>query len=112
MGIDLVGIWFGPFPTLMCELINITKGTITFSLVFVLFNIFIIKFMFVCVWKKMKMMNDFLLFHLISRIFVMYAFGMSIIKDMAPGRPVLNVVSNKWVSLIIPNYITLVQLGV
>jgi hypothetical protein len=93
VGIDVVGIWFGPFPTILCDFINISKGTITWTFIFTLFNIFIINFMFVCVWKKMRMMNDFLLFHLISRISVMIAFCMAITKSLAPGKPTLNIVS-------------------
>ena len=49
--------------------------------------------MFVCVWKKMRMMIDLLLFHLISRISIMLAIGLSIMKSMAPGKPTLNIVS-------------------
>ena len=93
MGIDLIGIWFGPFPTILCDFINITKASFTVTYIFTLFNIFVLNFMFVCVWKKMRMMIDLLLFHLISRISVMLAVGLSIMKSMAPGKPTLNVVS-------------------
>ena len=41
----------------------------------------------------MRMMIDLLLFHLISRLSVMLAIGLSIMKSMAPGKPTLNVVS-------------------
>ena len=106
MGIDVVGIWFGPFPTILCDIINISKGTITFTFIFTLFNIFIINFMFVCVWKKMRMMIDLLLFHLISRISVMLAVCMAIMKSMAPGKPTLNIVS------IIKNQLNFFSLGI
>ena len=94
MGIDLIGIWFGPFPTILCDFINISKASFTATYIFTLFNIFVLNFMFVCVWKKMRMMIDLLLFHLISRLSVMLAIGLSIMKSMAPGKPTLNVVSN------------------
>ena len=93
VGIDLIGIWFGPFPTILCDFINITKASFTATYIFTLFNIFVLNFMFVCVWKKMRMMIDLLLFHLISRLSVMLAIGLSIMKSMAPGKPTLNVVS-------------------
>ena len=41
----------------------------------------------------MRMMIDLLLFHLISRISVMLAVCMAIMKSMAPGKPTLNIVS-------------------
>ena len=41
----------------------------------------------------MKIMNDFLIFHIITRTVVIYAVYLSIMKSMAPGRPLMNVVS-------------------
>ena len=93
MGIDLIGLWFGPFPTILCDFINVTKASFTVTYIFTLFNIFMLNFMFVCVWKKIRMMIDLLLFHLISRISIMLAIGLSIMKSMAPGKPTLNIVS-------------------
>ena len=82
VGFDLAGIWFGPFPVLLCEFINISKAIVYLSFISTFFIIFIIIFMFVCVWRKMKIMNDFLIFHIITRTVVIYAVYLSIMKSI------------------------------
>ena len=68
-------VWFGPLPLAICQI----QGYFTFILVFnfcllIVFTITLLKFMFICVWKRMREMND----DLIARIIVIWAIFISI----------------------------------
>ena len=67
VGVDVARIWIGPFPVLICRLQNITKISIFISLIATLFAIFVLRFFFVVVWSKMKVINDYLLAAIIIR---------------------------------------------
>ena len=64
-GLDLIRAWIGPFPLFICQLQNILKGTVVFSFFCTLFSIFVLKFFFIVIWSKMKIINDFLLWKII-----------------------------------------------
>ena len=66
-GVDLIIVWFGPLPTLICQMQNIAKGSFTMVFFVTLYSIFVLRFLFVVVWSKMKIINDYLLAAIIIR---------------------------------------------
>ena len=67
VGVDLARIWIGPFPVWICQLQNITKGSLFLSVLATSFAIFSLRFFFVVVWSKMKIIKDYLLAAIIIR---------------------------------------------
>ena len=65
IGMDLMRAWVGPFPLFLCQLQNIAKGTLVFAFYCALFAIFVLRFFFVVIWSKMKIINDFLVLRII-----------------------------------------------
>ena len=55
-------------------------------------TIVIIKFLFLCVWKQMKVMNDDLIARIIILTLFMVSFLLILIKFLGPGKPVLNTI--------------------
>lgn len=58
-GIDLVGIWIGFLPQRICQAnITIKNGFLPITSFMFLVMISFVRFMFVVVWKRMKILND------------------------------------------------------
>ena len=55
-------------------------------------TIVIIKFLFLCVWKQMKVMNDDLIARIVILTLFMVSFLLILIKFLGPGKPVLNTI--------------------
>ena len=65
-GIKSIRVWFGPLPFELCFIeIWASNVTIWYGLT-ILFFVTFMKFLFICVWKRMRDMND----DLMVRIFV------------------------------------------
>ena len=66
-GIRNLRVWFGPLPTWLCYLhVQLTQIIVFKFSLFIFFSISLTRFMFICVWKRMREMND----DLIVRILV------------------------------------------
>ena len=58
---DMIRTWYGPLSITSCKLIMIIRGTGALMTCFIFTAIVTFKFMFICVWKSMRQMNDNLL---------------------------------------------------
>ena len=63
------------------------------SLPMVLTAITMLKFFFICIWKKMKVMNDDLIARIVIVATTFLSFSLYLVKFLGPGKPVLNTVS-------------------
>ena len=57
-GATLVRAWYGPLPAEFCFLVQILQMNIAFITVFIFTSIVGLRFMFICVWKRMRQMDD------------------------------------------------------
>ena len=70
-GITSIRIWFGPLPSEVCHFQTwVAKFTAWYSLLS-LFYISLAKFMYICVWKHMRDLNDDLIVTFLVRIAVL-----------------------------------------
>ena len=52
----------------------------------------ILKFMFICIWKKMRVINDDFIARTVILCVSMLSFGLYLSKFLGPGKPVLNLI--------------------
>ena len=69
-GITSIRIWFGPLPLEVCHFQTWVKKFVAWYVIFSLFFISLAKFMYICVWKHMRDMNDDLIVAFLVRIAV------------------------------------------
>ena len=74
-GIRNIRVWFGPLYFEVCFIQIWAKNVMIWYSLNILFFVTLMKFMFLCVWKRMPDMND----NLIVRIFVNWAIFISIL---------------------------------
>ena len=67
-------VWFGPLPFVICHIESLSKVMAFWYYMLILFMITLTKFMFICIWKRMRQMND----DLIVRLAVNWAIFISI----------------------------------
>ena len=91
-GLDLFRVWYGPLPLEFCQFCLLLKGTMFSAIPFIIAGTVIIKFLYICVWKGFRQMNDDLLVTIIIILSCFLGFYMQLIKKMAPGKPVYNTV--------------------
>ena len=91
-GLDLFRVWYGPLPSEFCQLCLLLKGTVTYAMPLIIAGIVIIKFLYICVWKGFRQMNDDLLVRIIIVLSCFLGFYMQLIKKIEPGKPVYNTV--------------------
>ena len=60
--------WFGPYPLWLCEMLNVAKIGLITTFYLTCFFLFVLRFFFVVIWKKMKIIEDHLLSSLVRRI--------------------------------------------
>ena len=60
-GITTVRVCFGPLPMEICLLYKKVALAIYWYAIIIIGSICVTKFMFICVWKRMRIMNDDLL---------------------------------------------------
>ena len=74
-GIRNCRVWYGPLPLLICQILDFLTTMIIFNYtIFMLFLITLARFMFLIVWKRMRVMND----NLVVKIAMIWAIFMSI----------------------------------
>ena len=69
-GITSIRIWFGPLPFVVCHFQTGVKQFCAWYLLLTMFLISLAKFMYICVWKHMRDMNDDLIVTFLVRIAV------------------------------------------
>ena len=84
---------FGPLPYWLCWHYSMLKGILSHSFPFVLLGVFIFKYLFLCVWKRMKSLEDdfIALYIIVTSLFA--ALLLQFIKDFGISRPSNMVVS-------------------
>ena len=81
-GIRNLRVWCGPLPVALCQIHSLlSKMTITFSMLIVVIMT-LAKFMFICVWKSMRQMNE----NLLARIALFQAFLLSILYSVSKSQ--------------------------
>ena len=93
VGLDLFGAWIGPLPWSICYFTNILKGFCAMGNCCMLLSICTFRFLFVCIWKKMRVMQDFLIFHLVWWPVWVLCLYMQVIKHSLLEKLPLNIVS-------------------
>ena len=74
-GLSVLRVCYGPLPIFLCNIaIFLNKCAILFSVIIVAMHTFA-RFMFVCIWKRMRQMDD----NLIVRIAMIQAIVMSLL---------------------------------
>ena len=79
-GATLVRAWYGPLPAEFCFLVQILQMNIAFITVFIFTSIVGFRFMFICVWKRMRQMDDRIVTKIILRCLQMISMFLSSIK--------------------------------
>ena len=78
-GLRVLRVCYGPLPIFLCNIAGFLNGfAILFAVITVVMYIFT-RFMFVCVWKRMRQMDD----NLIVRIATIQAIVMSLLFQAA-----------------------------
>ena len=67
-GIRSFRIWFGPLPLGICHFQRWVSTVVIWYSLITLFFIYLAKFLYICVWKHMRDMNDDLIVNIIVRI--------------------------------------------
>ena len=91
MPVDLIRLWFGPLPMIICDLNLIARSVTANSMGFVFTLITIFKYLFICVWKKIPshMDDNFLAFFCTSSA-LLFGLFTGWAKYYLPGRLVFN----------------------
>ena len=89
-GLDLLRIFVGAFPPQICILINIMKGLLGTLGQLCFFFAFVFKFIYICVWKNMRIMDDFLILRLLVGFLTIFCLESSIIRNWLPGKLIMN----------------------
>ena len=77
-GIRNLRVWIGPLPTFICYMDGMLTYAIIFGFtIFMLFQITLTRFMFICVWKRMKEINDDLLVRVCVIVAIFLSFWMA-----------------------------------
>ena len=78
-GLSVLSVCYGPLPIFFCNIAGFLNGfAILFGVITVLMNTFT-RFMFVCIWKRMRQMDD----NLIVRIATIQAIFLSLLFSAA-----------------------------
>ena len=91
-GLDLLRVWYGPLPAGFCQFSLLVKGTLGNTGPFIVAGIVIIKFLYICVWKRFKTIEDDLIRLFIVTSACFSGFLMVLTKNLAPGKPTFNTV--------------------
>ena len=74
LGIQNIRVWYGPLPFEMCYIQVWFTNFSFWCFNLILFLIYLTKFTFICIWKRMKTMDD----NMIVRIVMIWVFHLSI----------------------------------
>ena len=76
-GINCCRVWFGPLPLEICNLQVWVSSVVVWYSFLTLFFISLAKFMYICVWKHMRDMNDDLIVTILVRISISFSIWVS-----------------------------------
>ena len=87
-GIRNLRVVFGPLHVFFCNLNFLMNKSLIYFGLYMILAITITRFMFICVWKSMREMNDNLLsrFTLYLAVFMSLFFSLTVPRLKAPGR--------------------------
>ena len=87
-GIRNLRVVFGPLHVFFCNLNFLMNKSLIYFGLYMILAITITRFMFICVWKSMREMNDNLLsrFTLYLAVFMSLFFSLTVPRLTAPGR--------------------------
>ena len=91
-GLDLLRVWYGPLPAGFCHFILLVKGTLGNTGPFVVSGIVIMKFLYICIWKRFRTIEDDLIKIIIVLTSYFFGFLMVLTKSLAPGKPTYNTI--------------------
>ena len=76
-GINCCRVWFGPLPIEICNLQVWVSSIVVWYSFLTLFFISLAKFMYICIWKHMRDMNDDLIVTILVRISILFSIWVS-----------------------------------
>lgn len=88
--VDLTRFWVGPLPFVICDANYILKIALSNAVMFQFLFISSAKFMFICVWKNIPVMDDSFIAFYLAMISWMYGLLSALVKFYLPGRVVFN----------------------
>ena len=71
-GVDLIRIWVGPLPSYVCTLAIMAKNYYFISIIFVYTSLIVMKFVFVCVLKRIPQMDDDYIANVITQVIKLF----------------------------------------
>ena len=83
----MLRVIFGPLPTWICFLNLLLKGTFAHSFPLILSGVFVFKYLFTCIWRRMRNLEDDLIAFSILIISVTLAFFLQLFKMLGPTKP-------------------------
>ena len=81
---------FGPLPLIICKTQMALTSTVLWFGVVIIVMVTITKFMFICVWKSMRTMNDDLMVRIAINLAVLSSIVMGLLKFRAQVSSVYN----------------------
>ena len=93
-GADLVRLWMGPFTPQICDSIYFLRNTTVVILVLLITIHIGLRYLFICKWRRMRIMNDDLIVRLAVICTIATALWLSFVKLSSPGRPQIMKVHN------------------
>ena len=94
LGLDVLRVWIGPLPPWLCTSYIVLKGFLYNSFTLVLFTLTVMKYVFLCILKRVPEMNDELVTRIvIGGVCIWSALELCAKFLMFPGKPVVNEVS-------------------
>ena len=91
-------MWLGPLPYYFCRMTITFKMVIINMLIFILTAIVITKFMFICIWKNMRSINDTLVTRIVIRCCLVIAMVFCLIRAIVQEKQSFLMVSGKTVT--------------
>ena len=95
---NLIRAWIGPLPAFICYLNLLLKGGIANGFLFLMLGIFVMKYLFICKWKRLRPIDDDFVARITVLCAVFWGFGLQFSKLIGPGRYPNNFVSIHGVS--------------
>ena len=92
-GTDLLRIWVGPLPNFACFVLACLRSVLFVQTLMILCALTVIKFVFLCVLKRVPDMDDDLAAKWVLRSIMTLSFGLSAIKYSGETRPNKNEVT-------------------
>ena len=93
-GINMIRAWIGPvLPASICYFNLMLKGALAHGFLFLLLGIFVMKYLFICKWKRLRPLDDDFLARITVLCAVLFGVGLQLAKMIGPGRYPNNFVS-------------------